>query len=74
MHTRTRRRPKRESVPRNLCGKLQRRRVHGADDRLPTGMNMNMLDSDFLLALAAIPLESLDLHRERPEQLDREIA
>ena len=48
--------------------------MHGADDRLPTRMDMDMLDSDFLLALAAIALESLDLHRESPEQLDREIA
>lgn len=48
-------------------------RLHGSNDRLPTGMDMDVFDSNFLLTLAAIPLQSLDLHRESPQQLDREV-
>ena len=44
-----------------------RLRVHGADNCLPTSMHMNMLDRDFLLPLATVPLESLYLHRESPQ-------
>jgi hypothetical protein len=32
-------------------------------------MDVDMLDRDFLLPLPAVPLESLDLHRESPQQL-----
>jgi hypothetical protein len=36
-------------------------------------MDVDVLDRDFLLTFTAIPLESLDLHRESAEQLHREI-
>jgi hypothetical protein len=46
----------------------------GTDDRLPAGMDVDMLDRDLLLPFATIPLERFDLHREGPQQLDRQIA
>jgi hypothetical protein len=49
-------------------------RGDGADDRLPARMDVDVLDRDFLLPLSAIALERFDLHRERPQQLDRNVA
>jgi hypothetical protein len=49
-------------------------RGDGTDDRLTAGMDVDVLDSDLLLPLAAIPLERFDLHREGPQQLGGEIA
>jgi hypothetical protein len=34
-----------------------------ADHRLPASMNVNMLDRDLLLALAAMPVEGFDQRR-----------
>jgi hypothetical protein len=42
-------------------------RCDGTDDRLPARMDVYVLDRDFLLPLATIPLERLDLHREGPQ-------
>jgi hypothetical protein len=33
---------------------------------LTAGVDVDVLDCDLLLTLAAIPLQGLDLHRERP--------
>jgi hypothetical protein len=49
-------------------------RVDGADDRLSSGTHMNVLDRNLLLPLAAVALESLDLHCKGSQQLGGEVA
>jgi hypothetical protein len=41
---------------------------HGADDRLPAGLDGDMLDPDHLLALTAMPVERVDQRRERAHE------
>jgi hypothetical protein len=39
---------------------------HHADHGLPAGMNVNVLDCDLLLALAAMVIERIEQHGVRP--------
>jgi hypothetical protein len=47
--------------------------LDGTEDRLPSGIDVDLFDRDFLLPLAAAALQRLDLHRVGRRQLCREI-
>jgi len=46
---------------------------YGTDDCLAAVVDVDVLDRDPLLPLAAVPLQSLDLHRKRPQEFNSEI-
>ena len=45
------------------------RALDRADDGLAAGMDVDVLNRDFLLALAAVPIEGFEERRERPGKL-----
>src|SRR5437016_6591032 len=49
---------------------LHSRCVYDTDNSLTTGVDMDMLNPDLLLTLAAIPLQALYLQSESPQYLD----
>jgi hypothetical protein len=48
--------------------------AHRANDCLPAGVDVHVLDGNFLLALPSIALQCLGLGREGSQQFHREIS